>query len=46
MQDLAEIMQNCLQRLGGLTTEESLMNECMDFMEKLNQFIVDGGSDE
>lgn len=46
VQNLAEIMQDCLQRLGGLTTEESLLSECMDFMEKLNSFIVEGGSED
>ena len=41
VQQLAGIMQDCLERLGGLSTEEQLMNECMAFMEKLNTFVVD-----
>ena len=45
VQALAGIMQDCLERLGGLTTEEGLMGECMDFMEKLNAFVCESPED-
>lgn len=45
VQTLAGIMQDCLERLGGLSTEDELMGECMNFMEKLSSFVNESAED-